>query len=184
MLNVDSSHKNQGTLLRIIAVLVACIIIGTVLVVNTHIKIVVINGSSMFPTLRNGEIVLVKSNEDLPTHGDIVVFRSNQVSDNQDFWIKRVIGVAGDVVEINYDANTVTINKKLLEESYINLEESDPMRDEEEIGTISYSVPNGHYFVMGDNRNHSSDSRAQDIGMIPQAWVIGKVVEVPFSKRS
>lgn len=154
-----------------------CTIIVVLFIINSFfIKIVVVNGFSMYPTLENGQIVLVKLNEPL-TSGDIVVFDSKKISDTQEFWIKRVIGVEGDVVRINYKANTVTVNDELLEEPYINRKDEDPMWDQDETGETVYTVPYGCFFVMGDNRNHSSDSRSTEVGSIPKEWILGKVIK-------
>lgn len=159
-------------------------IVACLLVVNAFfLKIVVVNGSSMSPTLENGQIVLIKPKEKDIRCGDIVVFNPKSVSDTQQLWIKRVIGTGGDTVEINYEQNTVTVNGELLSEPYINQEDDDPMRDMTDIRVETYIVPDGSFFVMGDNRNHSMDSRSQEVGSIPREWVIGKVIEVPFQKQ-
>lgn len=152
-------------------------IVACLLVINAFfLKIVVVNGTSMSPTLENGQIVLIKPKEKDIRCGDIVVFKSKSVSDTQEFWIKRVIGTGGDTVEINYEQNTVAVNGELLSESYINQEDDDPMRNMTDIRVETYIVPDGSLFVMGDNRNHSTDSRSQEVGLIPREWIIGKVI--------
>lgn len=159
-------------------------IVACFLIVNAFfLKIVVVNGASMFPTLENGQIVLVKPKEKNISYGDIVVFNAKNVSDTQEFWIKRVVGIGGDVVVINYKDNTVAVNGELLSEPYINQEDKDPMRDMTDIRVETYIVPDDSFFVMGDNRNHSTDSRCQEIGSIPREWIIGKVIGVPYQKQ-
>ena len=90
--------------------------------------------------------------------------------------VKRVIAVEGETVTIDYDKNEVTVNGEVILEPYINLSESDSMLAETDETTATYIVPNGCLFVMGDNRNHSADSRSWEIGFIPKANVIGKVI--------
>lgn len=178
MENTYQFRKKQNIRSNLACIIGTCVIIAFVLIINFfYFRIVVVNGFSMFPTLGNGQIVLTKLNEPL-TRGDIVVFDSKHISDTQGFWIKRVIGVEGDVVEINYEANTVTVNDKLLEEPYINCTEEDPMWDDEKTGTTVCTVPSGCLFVMGDNRNCSLDSRSTEVGPIPKEWVVGKVIRI------
>jgi signal peptidase I len=124
-----------------------------------------IDGSSMNPTLQDGEYLIINNVTyllDEPKKGDIVVFRHPR---NELNLIKRVIGVPGDQVEIN--SSTVWVNGEVQEEPYI-------------ADTPSYSgsweVPDGQYFVLGDNRNNSSDSHSW--GFLPQENMLGKALFV------
>lgn len=156
-------------------------VVVCLLVINTSfLKIVMVNGSSMSPTLENGQIVLVKLNEKNICCGDIVVFSVKSFSDTQEFWIKRVIGIGGDVVEINYAENTVIVNNVLLREPYLNQEDDDPMWNTAGKESEMYTVPDDHLFIMGDNRNRSTDSRNIEVGYIPTDWIIGKVIGPPI----
>ncbi len=120
-------------------------------------------GLSMWPTVEDGEYILVSKaayffNE--PQHGDIIVFRSPN-DPNTDL-IKRIIGMSGDTVEVR--DNTVFVNNTLLVEPYI-IEPPNYMYLPEEI-------PANHYFVLGDNRNNSSDSHKR--WTVPRQNIIGK----------
>ncbi len=125
-----------------------------------------VDGYSMLPTLNDGEYVLVSKlayRKELPRRGDIIVFRF-PVNPRQDF-IKRVIGLPGE--EVRIDNGTVYINGVALDEEYI----AAPPRY-----SGKWTVPPGYLFVLGDNRNDSSDSHTW--GLVPMQNVIGKAVLV------
>lgn len=119
-------------------------------------------GNSMFDTLHDGEYIVVSKLEYLfgdPQRGDIVVFHPPQ--HKEEYYIKRVIGIPGDKVELK--GGEVFVNGILIKESYLREGLKTclvaHMRDCDE-DDRSYEVPEGKYFVMGDNRSGSSDSRA------------------------
>jgi signal peptidase I len=123
-----------------------------------------VDGSSMVPTLQNGEYVLVNRlayRNRLPERGDIIVFVSPQTTELD--LIKRVIGLPGDTVRIS--GGVVQVNGQVLEESYIA---AAPIYNGE------WNVPEDKLFVLGDNRNDSSDSHAW--GLLPLDNVIGKAI--------
>ena len=124
-----------------------------------------VDGFSMNPTLQDGEYVLVskvtyKLGE--PQHGDIIVFEFPGAEPTQDL-IKRIIGLPGDVIEVR--AKTVYVNGQVLTEPYIAAAPN---------YSGTWQVPEGFLFVLGDNRNDSSDSHAW--GMLPINNVIGKAI--------
>lgn len=139
------------------------------------VELYMVEGPSMRPTLINGERLVVNKfiyRFKQPEKGDIVVFRYPR-DPSRDF-IKRVIGVAGDVIEVK--DGKVFLNGQLLNESYI-LERT---RGSYPAATI----PDGHIFVMGDNRNNSEDSRFRDVGFVSLEMLKGKAVMVfwPFDQ--
>jgi signal peptidase I len=136
------------------------------LIINTVSARVRVDGVSMLPTLHNGEFVLVNKlayRTGSPSRGDIIVFRSTTTTDLD--LIKRIIGIPGDKVSIQN--GQVTINGQVLSEPYIN---AIPNYDGD------WQVPDGYLFVLGDNRNDSSDSHLW--GFLPEDNVIGKALVI------
>ena len=153
----------------------ACIVL---LLVNTFVvRLAVVDGSSMYPTLKDGELMVVWQFCYAPTAGDIVVIDSSESLLNQSHIVKRVIATEGQTVSIDYNSNLVCVEDVALEEPYINPEE-DPMKPTDEQSCKIYTVPEGCVFVMGDNRNHSADSRSSYYGMISEDHIMGKVKAV------
>lgn len=133
-----------------------------------------VKGSSMFPTFKDGEYVLtdkVTFRTRLPMYGDVIVFKA-PVNENFDF-IKRVIGVPGDRVMVS--EGKVFVNGKALPEylpdGYLPTEYTTSPGQFLQQGS-EYVVPPGSVFTMGDNRDHSSDSR--DWGPVPDQNIIGR----------
>ena len=134
------------------------------LVINTLSARVRVDGFSMLPTLQDGEFVLVNKlayRIGSPARGDIIVFRSTTVADLD--LVKRVIGLPGDKVEVRN--GKVMLNGQALSEAYINAAPN---------YSGAWNVPNGYLFVLGDNRNDSSDSHQW--GFLPQQNIIGKAL--------
>ncbi|NLM25586.1 MAG: signal peptidase I [Firmicutes bacterium] len=126
-----------------------------------------VQGLSMMPTLQNNQRLLVDKISyrfTEPRKGDIIVFKYPQ--NPKEEFIKRIIGVPGDSVAI-IDGK-LFINGQLIEEDYI-LEPT--IR-----GFLPQVVPEGHYFVLGDNRNNSLDSRDFRVGFVPKDLIIGRAI--------
>lgn len=134
-----------------------------VLIATLFIPILQISGDSMSPTLENDEIVLLMKRKDFE-RGDIVGFYYQGK-----ILLKRVVGVPGDIVVMDADGN-VYVNGELLEEPYLS---------EKSLGDCDldfpFTVPQTEYFVLGDRRSNSVDSRNTAIGTIKTDVIIGKV---------
>lgn len=154
--------------------LILCVVL--VSLVFTFIgRISPVSGISMEPTFHDGEKIITTNLHGKLKYGDVVAIRRRDELP----LIKRVIAVEGDTIDINYDTAEVKVNGKILKEPYIN---EPTTRD---LGMkFPATVPKGHVFVMGDNRDHSDDSRHPKIGMIDERNVFGKVVFrfYPFNK--
>ena len=143
-------------------------------------RIIVVSGPSMQNTLLGGDVMLVLTlgyNE--PEQGAIVVLTQRSYQD--DSIVKRVIATEGQTVDIDYSTSTVYVDGTALKEDYIKERMEIPDYGE---GINHVTVPEGCIFVMGDNRNHSADSRYPAIGIVDTRCIIGKGVLVffPFSR--
>ena len=134
-----------------------------VLIATLVLPVLQISGDSMVPTLNSGEIVVLLKSSSLE-RGDLCGFSySNKIL------IKRVIGLPGDMISIDENGN-VSINGEALEEPYI----SEKALGECDI-EFPFSVPENAYFLMGDRRETSIDSRSTVIGCIEKEQIIGKL---------
>ena len=125
-----------------------------------------------------GRIIGVDGYE--PRQGDVVVLTKEfDASDGP--IVKRVIAVGGQTVDIDYEAGTVSVDGQVLDEPYINPEEIMAPPSNYEHAT-HVEVPEGSIFVMGDNRNHSSDSRDVTLGAVDERYVLGRALWIilPF----
>ncbi|WP_297212750.1 signal peptidase I [uncultured Flavonifractor sp.] len=140
-------------------------------------RIIGVSGSSMVPTLHDGDMLLLQSIGYTPKQGDVVVL-TKEFDAAEGPIVKRVIAVGGQHVKIDYAAGTVTVDGEVLDEPYINEAMVRPMGE----SLTDVEVPEGSIFVMGDNRNHSSDSRDVTLGTVDERYVLGRAVWVllPF----
>ena len=153
------------------------VLIFFVVVFTFFVRLIGVDGSSMYPTLQDRNIMLVSNLFYTPEKGDIVVLNK------QGFWndqpiVKRVIATGGDTVDIDEVTGDVIVNGEVLDEPYI----AEKINTLEKMGDLTYpqTVPEGCLFVLGDNRNGSTDSRWSDLGMVDERYVLGHVLSVVF----
>ena len=142
-------------------------------------RVVTVSGSSMEPTLRNGDMLLLRSGAGGVEQGDVVVLTREGFLDEP--IVKRVIATEGQTVVIDYTENSVTVDGERLKEPYVVEVMAQPYFS----GPVeTVTVPEGEIFVMGDNRNHSSDSRHPGLGTVDLRCVLGeaKAVLLPLGR--
>jgi signal peptidase I len=172
---VEQSEKRQTNYQRLLIDLIETIVLAVILfiAINVVTARIRVDGSSMEPTLQNGEFILVNKlafKFGTPTMGEVIVFHYPR-DPNQEY-IKRVIGVPGNTVVIS--EGQVFVDDKLIQEPYIAASPS--------YGPQHWVVPPGSLFVLGDNRNNSSDSHTW--GMVPLEYVVGKAMIVYWPPSS
>lgn len=155
----------------------------TVLLIFTYLfSVAVVEGDSMLPTLRDADRLLLVNFAD-PEPGDVIVLNSGsaytfdaagQLTEDAGLGkkiVKRLIAEANQTVDIDFAAGIVYVDGQPLAEPYTSTLTT---RDE---GAFAYpiTVPEGYVFVLGDNRSVSKDSRHPDVGLIPEADIVGKV---------
>lgn len=134
-------------------------------------RVIGVIGPSMMQTLQQGDRIITSNLFYTPKAGDIVVVKKASFGDEP--IVKRVIATGGQTVDIDFEAGVVYVDGTALDEPYTNT----PTTLQEDFdGPVT--VPEGCLFLMGDNRNSSTDSRSASIGMVDRRCVIGKVLFV------
>ena len=170
----EEKRENGRELYEWVQALVGSVLV-VVLVFTFVIRLIGVDGHSMVPTLQDGDRLLVLNSmlyNDYK-YGDIVVLRKEAFLEEP--IVKRVIATEGQTVDIDFSTGSVYVDGVLLKEDYIN-----ELTFEEEGTEFPLTVPEGSIFVMGDNRNHSSDSRDSRLGTVDSRYVIGKAVVLAF----
>ncbi|QAT49598.1 signal peptidase I [Caproiciproducens sp. NJN-50] len=133
---------------------------------------IVVDGDSMKPNFHDGNRVLVSCVNGGLSQGDVVVIDEHGTGLKERI-IKRVIATGGQTVDIDFTTGVVSVDGKELDESaYIK---NGITKDQYDV-TFPRKVPDGHIFVLGDNRTISEDSRFEEVGMIDCRYVVGKVI--------
>lgn len=166
----EKTEKNGMELYDWLQCIVSAIICGIFIFVFIG-RTIGVEGDSMRETLYYYDRVIMTNLFYTPKNGDIVVFRSpSEVFDNVPL-VKRVIAVAGQTIDIDFETGDVYVDGEIIDEPYIR---EPTQRRLDFRGPLI--VPEGHIFVMGDNRNHSTDSRASSVRFVDTRYVLGKVL--------
>lgn len=188
---------------------VICAFFVVILIFTFILRIAIVDGGSMLPTLVEGDRLIVSHLMYTPKAGDIIIVNTEHpirecdncgqvvynlevpscpscgkidslhVNKNEKAIVKRVIATENQTVDINTATGVVKVDGVALEESYI----FEPTATDEGFHNYPVTVPEGCVFVMGDNRNHSTDSRSSWLGFVDEEDVLGKVIlrVFPFS---
>ena len=146
------------------------IVILVVGAITIFIKPIIVKQTSMLPTLQENNYLFLNRQAyrfGEPERGDIVVFPVKDDYGEEELYIKRVIGLPGDRIDVK--DGKVYVNEKMLDDSYTN----DKTTPGEVIG---FKVPEGELYVMGDNRVVSIDSRDPDVGTVPISEITGVAI--------
>ncbi|HCF14858.1 MAG TPA: signal peptidase I [Eubacterium sp.] len=168
---VKYNNKFAATLFNTIGTLVV-VAAAAILVANLWLPILQVTGTSMSPTLQEGQVLMASKGHDFKT-GDVIAFYYNNK-----ILVKRVIAMPGDWVNISEDG-TVYVNDIAIDEPYLKEKALGDCNIE-----LPYQVPESKIFVMGDNRSVSLDSRNTAIGCISEEQVVGRITFAiwPLSK--
>lgn len=188
-IKADAPEK-KGSFLRSVienlevVVLAACAVI---LIFTMGMRVCAVNGTSMYDTLNHEDKLLVSNLFYTPERGDIIVFHMTGEDKFNEPLVKRVIATGGEWLDINFETWEVRVadnpemeNAITIDEPYIYLGEP----ERHYYLNFPLQVPEGHLFVMGDNRHGSADSRSSMCGFVDERRVLGKVVcrLYPFTK--
>lgn len=168
---VKYNNKFAATLFNTVGTLVV-VAAAAILVANLWLPILKVTGTSMSPTLQEGQVLMASKGHDFKT-GDVIAFYYNNK-----ILVKRVIAMPGDWVNIS-DDGTVYVNDIAIDEPYLKEKALGDCNIE-----LPYQVPESKIFVMGDNRSVSLDSRNTAIGCVSEEQVVGRIAFAiwPLSK--
>lgn len=155
------------------------VLVSLILLFTLAGRVIGVIGSSMVPTLHEGDLLLLQSVGYTPKQGDVVVLRKPGFPSPETApVVKRVIAVGGQHVKVDYDSASVYVDGVALDEPYIK--ETMVDRYIAELNVLDVTVPEGSIYVLGDNRNNSSDSRHEALGTVDARYVLGRVLCVMF----
>lgn len=165
--DIKPKKSMQREILEWILCIVSAVLIA--LIVRTYVfTFVNVVGSSMEPTIQNGDIFFTRRIMYEPQAGDVIILTPYPGGDP---FIKRIIALENQVVNIDRFTGEVSVDGQVLEEEYID---PDVITHPGGVIAYPYTVPEGHVFVLGDNRNPGGSTDSRAIGSIPHESIIGK----------
>ena len=166
-----TENKNNapiGLIYDVVSIFTTALVI-IALLFTFFIRFVGVDGSSMEPTLSDGDWLVVSAINNNIEVGDIVI--STQPNSFNEPLVKRVIATGGQTVDIDFETGDVFVDNKKLNEPYIK-----ELTYTSEGVSFPLTVPDGTLFLMGDNRNNSTDSRSNLVGCVDERYVLGVVM--------
>lgn len=152
-----------------------CYVVVLVILIFMFVgRMATVSGGSMMNTLQHEDRILMTNLFYTPDRLDVVVIDKEDGYYRNELLIKRIIAMEGETVTIDFDTWTVTVDGVVLREPYVyrTLGRMDP----EDMTENTFVVPEGCYFVMGDNRNGSTDSRSHLVGFVKESEILGHAV--------
>ena len=154
---------------------IQCLVVALICCVLIFIfiaRVIDVVGHSMVPTLQDGDKIIITRLAGEYERGDIVVLRKE--SFREDPIVKRIIAVEGQTIDIDFSQGVVYVDGEAVDEPYVN----ELTFDAEDFETYERPlvIPEGCVFVMGDNRNNSTDSRRETIGCVDTRYILGKAI--------
>ncbi len=169
--NLNSGESSKLDLYDFVQCIVSALVVGILIFIFVF-RVIGVKGGSMYSTLHNGDRIVATGVLYDPEVGDIIILKSSYYDQPL---VKRIIAVENQTVDIDFSTGTVYVDGEVIDEPYIY---EATYVDEGFDGPVT--VPEGHVFVMGDNRNESNDSRSPTIGFIDEREIFGKVFWILF----
>jgi len=169
----DENNKAKMELYDWMQCFVSAIICGIFIFVFIG-KSIGVDGESMLGTLHNNDRVIMSGLFYTPKDGDIIIFNPPTEEFGSTPLVKRVIALENETIDIDFESGQVYIDGIPIDKTDSRYVSEGTFRRSNFVGP--YTVPKGHVFVMGDNRNHSSDSRDARIGAVDTRYILGKVL--------
>ncbi|MBE5901913.1 MAG: signal peptidase I [Lachnospiraceae bacterium] len=167
----EGNKKSAAKELLHFVIYIACVLLATWLIIHFVGQRTVVVGQSMRETLQDGDNLVVDKisyRVKNPERFDIIVFPYEYGEDT--YYIKRIIGLPGETVQITEDGE-IEIDGETLEEDY-----GRQVMDDPGLAAKPIKLGKDEYFVLGDNRNESEDSRYEDVGLIKKKNIIGRAI--------
>lgn len=177
---IDKSKRQKAAvILNVVLTVIILVLLAVIILLSTTVTTITVDGKSMFPTLMDGDrLVLLRHGYTL-NRGDIIVFTREDRNN-----VKRILGLGGDVIQFDMDSETWIVNGAPYAEEYIEGGYSNSyfsMMIPDILSEDGLTIPEGHIFVLGDNRNIQGGGVSLDshiYGTLEVNNVIGKVIKV------